>query len=79
MAWVRGHWTIENHVHRTRDAQMHEDSSRIRQGQAARVLATLSNTIIGLLARRGYASVKQAVEQFRAKPTLALDLIACKS
>ncbi len=76
LAWVRGHWTIENQVHRTRDVQMQEDASRIRQGQAARVLASLSNAIIGLLTRRGYTSVKQAVELFRAKPSLALNLIS---
>ncbi len=46
---------------------------------APRVLAMLSNSIIGLLGRRGYSSVKKAVEQFRAKPTLALDLISCAS
>lgn len=75
LTWVRGHWTIENHVHRTRDVQMHEDASRIRRGHAARALATLSNAIIGLLTRRGHTSVKQTVERFRAQPTLAFNLI----
>jgi len=79
LAWVRGHWTIENHIHRTRDVQMNEDASTVRRGQAPRVLAALSNSIIGLLARRGYTSVKKAVELFRAKPALALNLISCTS
>jgi predicted transposase YbfD/YdcC len=79
LTWVRGHWTIENHIHRTRDVQMNEDTSTVRRGHAPRVLATLSNSIIGLLARRGYSSVKKAVELFRAKPTLALNLISCAS
>ncbi len=76
LGWVRGHWTVENQVHRTRDVQMQEDASRVRQGQAPRVLAGLSNAVIGLLARRGYKSVKEAVELFRAKPSLALALIS---
>lgn len=74
LAWVRGHWTIENQLHRTRDVQMREDASRIRQGQAARVLAGLSNAIIGLLTRRGYNSVKHTAEVFQAQPLLALAL-----
>lgn len=75
LTWLRGHWAIENNLHRTRDVQMHEDAYRVRQGHAPRFLATLSNAIIGLLKRRGYDSVKRAAESFRANPTLALDLI----
>ena len=74
LAWVRGHWTIENQLHRTRDVQMREDASRIRQGQAARVLAGLSNAIIGLLTRRAHNSVKHTAEVFQAQPLLALAL-----
>ena len=57
---------------------MHEDASRIRQGRTVRVLATLSNAIIGLLTRHGYPSLKQSVEMFRAKPLLALELISSR-
>lgn len=77
LAWARGHWVIENNLHRTRDMQMREDASKVRQGQAPRLLATLSNTIIGLLKRRGYASVKEATESFQAHPASALELISC--
>lgn len=55
---------------------MREDASSIRQQHALKVLATLSNAIIGLLARRGFSSLKQATETFCAQPALALDLIA---
>lgn len=77
LAWARGHWTIENNLHRIRDVNMCEDASRIRSGHAPRLLATLSNTIIGLLKRRGYPSVKEATELFQARPSLALNLISC--
>jgi predicted transposase YbfD/YdcC len=75
LAWARGHWVIENNLHRTRDVQMQEDASRIRQGHAPRLLATLSNAVIGFLKRRGYDSVKKATEVFRANPSSALELI----
>lgn len=77
LAWARGHWVIENNLHRARDVLMHEDASSIRHGHAPRMLAALSNTVIGLLKRRGYDSLKQAAERFRAKPASALTLISC--
>jgi hypothetical protein len=76
LTWARGHWVIENNLHRTRDVNMQEDASRIRSGHAPRLLASLSNTVIGLLKRRGYVSVKEATESFQARPSLALELIS---
>lgn len=55
LTWLWGHWTIENHLHRTRDVQNARGALRIRRYQAARVLAGLSSAIIGLLTRRGSA------------------------
>jgi predicted transposase YbfD/YdcC len=75
LAWARGHWVIENNLHRSRDVLMNEDASRIRQGHAPRMLASLSNAIIGLLKRRGYDSLKQTAELLRAHPSSALELL----
>lgn len=44
---------IENNLPRTRDVQMPEDTSRVRQRNAPRLLATLSKAVTGLLRRRG--------------------------
>jgi predicted transposase YbfD/YdcC len=51
LARVRGHWGIENGLHYRRDVTLGEDASQVRMGQAPHVLATLNNTICGLLAR----------------------------
>jgi predicted transposase YbfD/YdcC len=49
LAYVRGHWTIENRVHWVRDVTFGEDASRVRTGNAPRVLAALRNLVISLL------------------------------
>jgi predicted transposase YbfD/YdcC len=38
-AWVRGHWEIENRLHRVRDVTYQEDKSLVRTGNAPRVMA----------------------------------------
>ncbi|MFC6011394.1 transposase [Nocardia lasii] len=41
--WLRGHWGIENRVHRVRDVTFDEGRCRARTGHAPQVLATLRN------------------------------------
>jgi hypothetical protein len=41
LAYVRAHWTIENKIHWVRDVTLGEDASRVRTGNAPRVMATL--------------------------------------
>ncbi len=79
LAWLRGHWQIENNLHRVRDVQMNEDASRIRKGHAPQLLAALSNAVVGLWKRAGYASPKAAAETLRADPRQALKLITCET
>jgi hypothetical protein len=64
----RGHWSIENNLHWTRDVLMNEDRARVRSGSLPHALATLRNTTISILKLLGYHSIKDA--RFR----LALDL-----
>jgi hypothetical protein len=59
---VRTHWAIENKLHHVRDVTMNEDRCRVRAG--ARPLATLRNTAIGIIRRRGL-SIPEARENFR--------------
>jgi hypothetical protein len=56
----RGHWSIENKLHWTRDVVMGEDASRVRSGAAPQTLAALRNTVIALVKRLGHTSLTQA-------------------
>ena len=48
--YVRSHWTIENKVHWIRDVTYREDASQVRTGSRPRIMATLRNLAIGLIA-----------------------------
>jgi hypothetical protein len=68
----RNHWGIENRLHYVRDVTFEEDSSRIRTGNAPRVMASLRNLVISILRLAGINSIPKALRQFAAKPILAL-------
>lgn len=59
-SWARGHWGIENKVHYVRDVTFAEDASRVRTGNAPRVMATLRNVAIGLTRLSGAANIAAA-------------------
>jgi hypothetical protein len=44
--WIRGHWQIENSLHRVRDVTYAEDASQVRTGRAPQVMASLRNFAI---------------------------------
>lgn len=48
-AIVRGHWSIENRLHRVLDVSSREDQSRIRKGSAPEAAALLRHIILNLL------------------------------
>ncbi len=56
----RGHWSIENQLHRSRDVVLGEDACRVRSGSAPQALAALRNTVISLVKRLGHASLTHA-------------------
>jgi predicted transposase YbfD/YdcC len=58
--WVRGHWTIENRLHWTRDVTYDEDRSTVRTGQSPHVMASLRNTAITLLRLTGWTNIAAA-------------------
>lgn len=72
---VRGEWAIENRLHHRRDNTLREDWSQVRTGQAPQVLATLNNTILSLLDKRGVKNVAKARREFAFNPSLALNLL----
>ena len=71
----RGHWTIENLSHRTRDVIFGEDASQVRSGNIPQVMAALRNTVLTLLRVSGYTQIAKALRFFAAHPWQALNLI----
>jgi len=61
LAYVRAHWTIENRVHWVRDVTLGEDASRVRTGNAPRVMAALRNLVISLLRLDGATNIAGAL------------------
>lgn len=49
MAWLRGHWVVENRLHWVRDVTFDEDRSQIRKGNGPRMMASLRNIAISVL------------------------------
>lgn len=60
-SWLRGHWTIENRLHWIRDVTFAEDHSQNRTGGGPQVMATLRNTVIGLLRLDGHTNIAAAL------------------
>ena len=71
----RGHWSIENNLHWTRDVVMGEDASRVRSGNAPQTLAALRNAVISLVKRLGHTSVSQARRHFALNLDQALSIV----
>jgi len=72
----RGHWAIENRVHRVRDGTFGEDAGQVRRGAAPQALAALRNALLGLLRAAGWANIADAVRHYGAYAHRALALIS---
>jgi predicted transposase YbfD/YdcC len=75
LAFVRGHWHIENKSHWVRDVTFDEDRSQVRCGNIPHVMAALRNTTIGLLRWAGHTNIAAACRRLAAQPAQALALI----
>ena len=49
LALVRGHWAVENDLHRTLDVQFREDDCRLRRGNGPAVMGVLRRTALNML------------------------------
>ncbi len=49
LALVRGHWRVENGLHRTLDVQFREDECRMRTGHAPAVMGILRRAALNML------------------------------
>lgn len=66
--YIRGHWGIENRLHRQRDVIFDEDKSSIRKGTAPQLMAALKNIVINIFHRAAVRSFPTAFRRFAAKP-----------
>ena len=71
----RGHWRIENQVHRLRDVTFDEDRSQVRTVAAPQVMAALRNAVIGLLRRTGSQNIAAALHRLSWNLTASLSLL----
>lgn len=65
---IRGHWGIENRLHRTRDVIFNEDKSTIRKGHAPQTMAILRNIVTSIFHRGTVRNFKTAMRRFAANP-----------
>lgn len=67
LAWLRGHWGIENRLHYVRDATMGEDANRARTGSSPQVLAALRNLAISKLRLDAVTNIAAALRRNAAR------------
>lgn len=75
LALRRGHWSIENALHRQKDVLFREDASQVHQGSGPAVLSLLRDaaiTLLHLAGHRDLAAHTRALSQF---PHQALALV----
>jgi len=65
---VRGHWGIENRLHRQRDVVFGEDRCTIRARHGPQVMAALRNLVITLFHQASVRSFPSTIRRFAAKP-----------
>jgi hypothetical protein len=75
LAFVRGHWHIENKAHWGRDVTCDADRSQVRCGNIPQVMAALRHTTIGVVRWAGHTNMAAACRQLAAQPAQALALI----
>lgn len=72
---IRGHWSIENNLHRQRDVVFLEDKSTIRKKSAPQVMAALKNVVISIYHRASVRYFPTAFRRFLAYPEELFDLL----
>jgi len=72
----RAYWGIENGLHHRRDVTFREDATRLTQGRAGHVMASLNNLAIGLLRFAGFTNLAAARRLCDADLAAALALLS---
>ena len=73
---IRAHGGIENGLHGVPDGTLQEDASRVRQGSAAEVMATLRNIVLFLFDRLGHRGAASATRHSVCHPEKSLKVLA---
>jgi predicted transposase YbfD/YdcC len=75
----RGHWRIENDLHRVKDVSLGEDHSLMHQGQGPTVMALLRDAAVSLLRRAGVRQIAARLRYHSQHPTAAVALLIAPS
>lgn len=75
LALKRGHWGIENGLHRVKDVTLGEDQSTLHKGQGPTVMAFLRDAAVSLLRRAGIHQIAARLREHAQDPAPALALV----
>jgi predicted transposase YbfD/YdcC len=75
LALRRGHWAIENRLHRCKDVNFGEDASLIHVGQGPTVMALLRDAAVSLLHRAGVRRIAARLRTHSQHPERAVALV----
>lgn len=75
LALKRGHWGIENGLHRVKDVTCGEDRSLVHLGAGPTVMAMLRDTAVSLLHRAGCRAVASRLRAHADHPRAAVALV----
>lgn len=75
LALRRGHWSIENQLHRHKDVNFGEDASLIHVGQGPTVMALLRDAALNLLHRAGCRRIASQLRTHSQQPERAVALV----
>jgi predicted transposase YbfD/YdcC len=75
LALKRGHWAIENRLHRCKDVSLGEDASLIHAGQGPTVMALLRDAAVSVLHRAGVHRVAARLRRHSQHPEEAVALV----
>jgi len=75
LALKRGHWGIENGLHRVKDLALGEDQSTVHRGQGPTALAFLRDAAVSLLRRAGVRQITARLRDHSQDPGPALALV----
>jgi predicted transposase YbfD/YdcC len=75
LALKRGHWGIENGLHRVKDVTLGEDQSTLHRGQGPTVMAFLRDAALSLLRRAGIQQIAATLRAYAQDPSPALTLV----
>jgi predicted transposase YbfD/YdcC len=75
LALRRGHWSIENRLHRHKDVNFGEDASLIHVGQGPTVMALLRDAALSLLHQAGVQRIASRLRLLSQRPDQAVALV----